>query len=121
MPYIPVEEWNRKTFKQQVKLYEAMRERVFKETGFDIATERKPPNWVPTALSSSATLGGAAPAAVPQPSTRVARSSAQALESAAPPLRAAKRLHTNVSMARPTFASCSSPGRHPPLPSCLAT
>ena len=47
MPYIPMEEWKSKTALQQIKAYEAMRERCLKETGYDIATERKPPGWFP--------------------------------------------------------------------------
>ena len=51
VPWVPIEDWNRKTSKTQVKMYERMRESVYRETGFDIATERKPPGWTPTALT----------------------------------------------------------------------
>ena len=47
VPYIPIEEWKSKTPNQQIRDYEAMRERVLRETGYDIATERKPPGWFP--------------------------------------------------------------------------
>ena len=36
---------------QQLALYEQMREDVLRQTGYDIAEERKPPGWIPKALS----------------------------------------------------------------------
>ena len=47
VPYITIEDWKKKTYKQQVREYERFRESVLKETGFDIATERTPPRWEP--------------------------------------------------------------------------
>ena len=47
VPYIPYDEWIKKSPSQQVKAYEAMRGRCLNETGYDIATERKPPGWFP--------------------------------------------------------------------------
>ena len=47
VPYIPLEQWNTKSFKRKVELYDQFRESLIRDTGFDIAWERKPPNWQP--------------------------------------------------------------------------
>ena len=47
VPYMPIEEWKRKTDKQKVTLYEQFREQTLERYGFDIASERRPPGWLP--------------------------------------------------------------------------
>jgi len=47
IPYIPIEEWKKKTDKQKIVLYEQFREETLERYGFDIASERRPPGWLP--------------------------------------------------------------------------
>jgi hypothetical protein len=57
VPYIPIEEWKKRTEKQKITLYEQFREQTLERYGFDIASERRPPGWLPhTPVPSAAGL-----------------------------------------------------------------
>ena len=47
VPYIPIDDWQGKTDKQKTLLYEQFREATLEQSGFDVASERKPFNWLP--------------------------------------------------------------------------